>query len=330
MVARWGPTRHNFGDVLFLILINAAGFKGMKRNTGQIITQPGINKRKPVEKIHMKFIDDMTIAESILLKDKLVKDPNPEQPLNYHGRTEHTLSPTKLKVQTLLNELGSYAQKHEMKINHKKTKAILFNNAVKYDFIPYLTIDGAEVELVEEIRLLGIQVRADLSWSSNTLAMCQNAYARLWMLRRLKPLGASTTDLLEVYDKQIRCMVEYGSPVWTSGMTKAENNQLERVQKAAFAIILDLNYTSYAGALKYLDRTTLSERRQGINLKFAKMALKSEKFNHWFCKIKPTEQVPNTRSRSVNTNVLVPVEARTKGFKNSPIAYLTRLINDDI
>ena len=136
----------------------------------------------------------------------------------------------------------------------------------------------------------------------------------------MKPLGASTTDLLEVYDKQIRCIVECGSPVWTSGMTKAENNQIEHVQKAAFAIILDLNYTSYAGALKYLDRTTLSERRQGINLKFAKKALKSEKFHHWFCEIKPTEQVPNTRSRSVNTNVLVPVQARTKGFKNSPIA----------
>ena len=125
-------------------------------------------------------------------------------------------------------------------------------------------------------------------------------------------------------------MVEHGSPVWTSGITKAENNQIERVQKAAFAIILDLNYTSYAGALNYLDRTTLSERRQSINVKFAKKALKSEKFNHWFCEITPTVQVPKTRSRSKNTNVLVPVEARTKGFKNSLIAYLTRLINDDI
>ena len=119
-------------------------------------------------------------------------------------------------------------------------------------------------------------------------------------------------------------MVEYGSPVWTSGMTKAENNQ------ASFAIILDLNYTSYKGALNYLDRTTLIARRQGINLKFAKQTLKNEKFYHWFCEIKPTERGPKTKSRSVNINVLVPVQARTKGFKNSPIAYLTRLINDDV
>jgi hypothetical protein len=44
-----------------------------------------------------------------------------------------------------------------------------------------------------------------------------------------------------------------------------------------------MNYTSYARALNTLKRTTLSSRRQQLNLKFAKKALKSEKFQHWFC-----------------------------------------------
>jgi hypothetical protein len=61
--------------------------------------------------------------------------------------------------------------------------------------------------------MLGVQVRSDLSWRSNTVAMCQNAYARLWMLRRLKLLGASEVELLDVYDKQIRCMAEFAAPV---------------------------------------------------------------------------------------------------------------------
>ena len=106
-------------------------------------------------------------------------------------------------------------------------------------------------------------------WRSNTLAMCQNAYSRLWMLRRLKPLGASVDKLLEVYDKQIRCMVEFPSPVWTPGITLEETNQIGRVQKATFDIILGNQYTSYARALTSLDRVTLSARRHDINLKFA-------------------------------------------------------------
>ena len=108
----------------------------------------------------------------------------------------------------MLNELNGYTETHQMKIKQEKTNVILFN------FLPNLMLEADRpLQVVEEIRLLGVQVRADLSWRSNTTAMCQKAYARLWMLRRLKPLGASVDELLDVYDKQIRCMVEFASPV---------------------------------------------------------------------------------------------------------------------
>ena len=195
--------------------------------------------------------------------------------------------------------------------------------------MPNLILDGSPVDVVDEIRLLGVQIRADLSWCSNTQSMCRSSYARLWMLRRLKPLGANTEELLDVYDKQIRCMVEFASPVWTSGLTKAEVNQIERVQKAAFAIILEDGYISYERALQYLHRSTLSDRRQEINLTFAKKGLKSDKYKHWFVEYQPTGQQSKTRIGVKNNNLLVPVEARTKGFKKSPLAYLTKLINDE-
>ena len=107
----------------------------------------------------------------------------------------------------MLGELCQFTEKHEMKLNQEKTKAILFNNAVKYDFQPNLTLkNGSQLEVTDELRLLGVQVRSDLSWSSNTTKIFQAAYSRLWMLRRLKPLGATEAELLDVYDKQVRCM----------------------------------------------------------------------------------------------------------------------------
>ena len=70
-----------------------------------------------------------------------------------------------------------------MRLWHKdKTEAILFNNAIKNDFHPTLTLDGeTQIELVEEIKLLGVKVRSGLSWKSNTDSMCQGAYSRLWL-----------------------------------------------------------------------------------------------------------------------------------------------------
>ena len=113
-----GPQGTILGMFLFLILINSTGFKEAVRNRGQVITNPR-RTRKPIEHIHMKFIDDMTVAESIDLKQKLIPNPdlNPPRPVNYHDRTGHVLNMGQSQVQVQLNELMEYTKKNEMKIN---------------------------------------------------------------------------------------------------------------------------------------------------------------------------------------------------------------------
>ena len=77
-----------------------------------------------------------------------------------------------------------------------------------------------------------------MRWISNTENMICKANKRLWILRRLKNLGACHEDLVEVYTKQIRCLLELAVPVWQGSITKAEKRDLERDQKCASHIIL--------------------------------------------------------------------------------------------
>ena len=79
-----GPQGTILGMFLFLILINAAGFQEKIKNTGSIITAAPNTKRKPMEKIHLKYIDDMTAAFSINLKETL-------NPFKLHDRTQHIM-----------------------------------------------------------------------------------------------------------------------------------------------------------------------------------------------------------------------------------------------
>ena len=58
------------------------------------------------------------------------------------------------------------------------------------------------------------------------------------MLRNLRKLGASMAELVDVYTKQCRSIIELAVPVWTSGLTSNDIVALERVQKTACAIIL--------------------------------------------------------------------------------------------
>ena len=98
--------------------------------------------------------------------------------------------------------------------------------------------NGDTLEVVEELKLLGVILTSNLSWHAQADYMCQRAYSRIWMLRRLKPLGANQEELIDVYITQIRCLLEFAVAVWNSGLTKGQVSQIERVQKCALAVIL--------------------------------------------------------------------------------------------
>ena len=148
----------------------------------------------------------------------------------------------------------------EMKLNYNKTKIIVFNPCRNIDFMPEMTIDDHELEVVDEIRLLGLIIRSDRKWTSNTKNMIAKANKRLWILRRLKYLGAKQTDLVDIYTKQIRCVLELAVPAWQGSISQVEKLDLERIQKCACHIILGESYESYRNALKMLDLESLDSR----------------------------------------------------------------------
>ena len=324
------PQGTRLGMFLFLVLINFAGLPAgdLDVNIGETITN---KRRKPMGTTHMKYIDDLSFASALNLKDNLVVDHDLPMPLSYHERTNHTLPREKNPIQHQFDDLKSFANDHQMVINEDKTKVMLFNQGRKYDFLPHIeTESGDMLEVVEEVKLLGLVVRSDLSWRSNTENLCKKAYQRLWMLRNLKKFGANTAELLDVYNKQCRSVLELAVPAWAPGINGTEVKQLERVQKTAFAIILGDGYRSYKHALQKLEVKTLESRRKDICLTFGKKALKSDQFSKWFCLNDKTEPVINTRySETKTVEKLKPVITRTRRYMRSPIPYLTNLLNQD-
>ena len=105
------------------------------------------------------------------------------------------------------------------------------------------------MEVVESFKLLGVKIRSDLKWSENTDYICQRGYGRLWMLRRLKVLGANESELIDVYEKQVRSLLELAVSVWQPALTLSESSQIERVQKTAFYIVLGDQYEHYENTL---------------------------------------------------------------------------------
>ena len=263
----------------------------------------------------------MTIAEAIKLKPNLKFVPDRPQPDNYHARTGHVLPNGISEVQKQLDCIQNYAVKNQMVLNTKKTKAMIFNNGKSMDFMPTLEVQGCEIEVVEEMRLLGLIIRSDLKWSSNSEHITLKAFGRLWILRRLKALGAKESDLLDVYLKQVRSVLELAVPAWHPGLTAGEATDIERVQISALNIILGMDYTSYSTALDYFNLETLDSRRDLLCKNFEFKAARNPKHANWF---KLNVKTTNTR---LSEPKFKPVIYRTTRFQKSPLSYLTSLLN---
>ena len=91
------------------------------------------------------------------------------------------------------------------------------------------------------------------------------------------------------------------------------------MKKIALKLILGSKYVSYENAMEVLNLTTLTERRKQICISFARKTLKNSKFAPWFKK----------KQRSTRRGHLFKLpKIRTTSYENSPLPYLTHLLND--
>ena len=157
-------------------------------------------------------------------------------------------------------------------LNIKKTKYITFNTA-QADFNTRLKIKNTNIEQVHETRVLGVLLSDDLKFERNTQDICKRAYARIFMLTKLKYVGVPTTDLVDVFSLFIRSLLEYCCVVWHSTLTQEQSYDIERVQRTALKVILGEEYIDYETSLKTCGLETLYSRRQKRCLKFGLRSL---------------------------------------------------------
>ena len=120
--------------------------------------------------------------------------------------------------------------------------------------------------------------------------------------------------------KHCRSILEFAAPAWHGAITEAERQDIERVQKVTLHIILGDQYETYRNALGITNLEMLEVRRNNLCMKFAKKSEKNEKHKHWF------KLNPKTITRREQEKYKRPV-ARTTRLLNSPISYLTQLLN---
>ena len=247
----------------------------------------------------LKYVDDVSIVENGFAN----KDGN---------------------MQSILDDFSDWSVCNNMKLNPDKCAVMnvcFMKNPIRP---PPLEICLQQLQMVDCVKILGVQISHDLKWNNHVSELVHKAHGKQYMLKMLKKFNLSTADLLTIYKGYVRSLLEYAVPVWNAGLTAKQVYDLERVQKRALRIILGATYTTYQEALDKTNLCTLQQRKKGICLKFATELGKSISFKDWLPKQRGYRVQYNLR----DSNKISRVRCKTNRHKNSPIPYFIDLLNE--
>ena len=200
---------------------------------------------------------------------------------------------------------------------------MIFNYTKNHQFTTRVTMDNVPLQVVEEAKLLGTYITNDLKWDLNTKHIVKKSNSRMQLLRKVASFGASRKDMIHIYTLFVRSSLEHSSSVWHRSLTNENVNDLERVQKSAFRIILKHEYFSYENALNILEMQTLKDRRELLLTKFTVKSLQVKQMNTILMKNENTQGM-NTRNKEQykiqNTN--------TERFQKSTGIQMQHIINN--
>ena len=276
--------------------------------------------------IHAVYIDDLSELEAVNLKSQLVIDnSNRPRPLKRHERTMHCFPGASSKLQKNIEKIENFTEANLMKINESKSNIMVFTNSRKFDFPPEFAFkNSSNLAVLETEKLLGVHIDSNLKWKTNTNEIYKKAMSRMWLLRRMKALRLDPSLILDYYLKEIRPVTEHAVVTWNSGLTSYQSKQLEKIQKIALITILGHNYGSYSLACNKFNLSTLAARREQLCINFALKLYQSERSNQFF---KPAKSSFNTRNP---TKLVQEKICRTSRYYNSPLSYLSRLVNQNL
>ena len=271
-----------------------------------------------------KFIDDATCQEVIDLNTALATNIDRSGPLPFWESSGKVLPPQNSLLQTEINKIKEISDSREMKLNSKKTCLFIANFTENHQFKPLLRIPGEidPIEVVQEVKLLGYWLTSNMKPRIHVQYILTIVNKRMWAMSKLKKAGVPDSDLKYFYVMKLRSVLESAAVVFHSMITIEDGQNIERIQKTAARIIMGDRYKSYEHSLRFLDLESLQDRREKLCLSFALKSLKNVRFKHLF------EPTPNVDYRFRNVKRFKEPQYDTSRYNNSPLVYLTRLLNN--
>ncbi len=118
-----------------------------------------------------------------------------------------------------------------------KTKEVVMDFRQNSGDHPPLTIDSSAVERVRSTKFLGVHIKEDLTWTTNTTSLSKKVQQRLHFLHRLKRASLPPPILTTFYKGAIASVLTSCITVWYGNCSAADRKTLQRTVNTSAKII---------------------------------------------------------------------------------------------
>ena len=188
------------GQLSSVRYLPGSGPQGSTFGVLEYLSQSNDNADNVPPEDRFKFMDDLTILEIINLASVGLASYNLKSQVpsnipvhNQIIREEH------LKTSKYLAEINDWTEKNLMQLNQKKTKQMIFNFNRDKQFTSEINLKNEPLEIVDEVKLLGVIITSDLKWHRNTDYLTKKANKKMRMLHIAAKYTRNKDHLKHIY-----------------------------------------------------------------------------------------------------------------------------------
>ncbi|XP_054642346.1 alpha-1,3-mannosyl-glycoprotein 4-beta-N-acetylglucosaminyltransferase A isoform X3 [Dunckerocampus dactyliophorus] len=186
------------------------------------------NPEHPGDKMQNTTVEILPVSETGLQTKEMYK------------RTEdrfYRIEGNDLEYRTVIRDFVSWSELNQLQLNTSKTKEMIINVQKKTSHFTPVNIQGADIELVDSYKFLGVHLNNKLDWSVNTHALYKKGQSRLHLLRRLRSFGVCRTLLRTFYDSVVASAIFYAVGCWRGGSTDRDRSRINRLIRRASSVL---------------------------------------------------------------------------------------------
>ena len=170
--------------------LNGGGPQGGTLGIEEYLSQSNDNTDFLKEDEKFKYIDDLSMLEIVNLISIGIASFNFKANIASDiGIGKKYLPPENIHSQSHIQSIEAWTNRKQMKLNVEKSKYMIKNFTKNYQVNTRLYMENKLLEQVRETRLLGVILRDDLSFKSNTEKITRQAGAELGQAQIQLELG---------------------------------------------------------------------------------------------------------------------------------------------